>query len=556
MENKEPILSVLVLIAALCLLTAIYHFHGPQWELLSHYLNAQSLSHLSFHQQYYGNQYTMYRPEYFDTSVAPLPNFALALIIVSLGWLLNPATLIYVYLVILLLGIALVLHLLAKELKISRLVLYALVFNPIVISQMFVINSEDAMLIVFIFMALIYLYKKSPIAGLFLGLAALSKAPMIIFLPTILVLEDRKSISLAILLAVLVMAPILLFNFKLFGNPLENYSVMYTIAITNSSIQPIYFVTIASMVAFPLLFLAVAAFVFLTSEKEGKKGRGKTNAWYGKITLLLLLVVAFLLEVLIVAPWFTFDYTVLRNAAAIALFAILFLAMIVLAFASMGADGLKGRIRELRKIKIANSKLALLFLLIGLVAFIFIARHHAAADQLRYADMASIFLFLLCAMVINAWGGHAGQRIVFAVGLASLVTLVAASGIYLLLQTGYNSRIGQTAYANASSSLYNPRTASIYYNPDFNRSIFYTANRIIEDSPYGGCEVITNDWPYMLFVGMNAHDPYEGNYTLYPTAYFKQIGTANPAANLSEYSILYNSSALEVIIPANARCNP
>jgi hypothetical protein len=240
--------------------------------------------------------------------------------------------------------------------------------------------------------------------------------------------------------------------------------------------------------------------------------------------------------------------------ASIVAFPIIFLAIGAVTFLSSKRSKLRSRIKELIRIRVDYNRLTILFAIIGLAVFILIARNQNPLDQMRYGDILAIFIFVLTAIAISRWNERTNQRIASTVGLASVMILIAASAGYVYAQTPYNSQNIYTMY----SGFYNPSTASIFYNPDFGGSIFSQAKAIMANSTYRGCRVVSNDWPYLRFMGMDAQDPYSLNESAsrYPIVYFRQIGVdANLTGGLGGYSTLYNSTALEIIVPSSVVCN-
>ncbi|MGC8538070.1 MAG: hypothetical protein ACP5MZ_03780 [Candidatus Micrarchaeia archaeon] len=70
------------------------------------------------------------------------------------------------------------------------------------------------------------------------------------------------------------------------------------------------------------------------------------------------------------------------------------------------------------------------------------------------------------------------------------------------------------------------------------------------------CSFISNAWPYLRFYGIDAHNPYYYNSTMYRypiIAFYSFVGTGNSVAELN-ISKAYNYSGFEIMMPKNRAC--
>lgn len=145
----------------------------------------------------------------------------------------------------------------SSALKVDKLLSYALMLSPFFIYFSILVNGTEILSVSFLLITLGLLYKKSPLAGLFLGLAALSKYPNLIFLPLLLFSGNRKKIVTAFLLLVLVTIPWLAFNYTFYGNPLYAYLSSVSLNVTSNNPISIPIVPFLMGLVLPMLFFFV-----------------------------------------------------------------------------------------------------------------------------------------------------------------------------------------------------------------------------------------------------------------------------------------------------------
>ena len=277
--------SLLILISLVAILTT-YMTQGPSWDLISQYLNARSFSTSQF---LLGN-FHIFNPFviqhgifYIEIFRPPIESFALALIsLVSQNSIL-------VYLIVLFAIFLLSIRFLARSLEVDMLLIYGLMLNPYFIYLSFTIDSTDILSVSMIMVAIALLYKKDPLCGLFFGIAGLSKYPALIFLPLILLLENRDKVLRSFSLFLLITLPWLIFNYVYFANPLASYLSSIDLTLANSNIPTSIsaFPAIASLIM-PAVFLVVGMLHFRPAQIKKLLSSSFRSSFYAKILLLFI----------------------------------------------------------------------------------------------------------------------------------------------------------------------------------------------------------------------------------------------------------------------------
>ena len=256
-SKKFLVLSVIIL-AGLTLFT-IYYEQGPGWDLIAHYLNGRSLSQPAFYQCLLSqpcrttNQNVMF---YFEPQRAPIAGFTLALL-----YLIFNLNTIWLYIAVVFVAYLLSIWFMSKKLGINLFISLPLMLSPLVLYTSIVAGSEEILSLIFLFISLGFLARRSPLFGLFLGLATMGKYPALIFIPTLLLLYEPKKILYAAILFALVVTPWLIFNQIFLGGAF--YSYLFEFTITLSQAQNIGF-NIGSLIVileYPIIFggIAIAA---------------------------------------------------------------------------------------------------------------------------------------------------------------------------------------------------------------------------------------------------------------------------------------------------------
>ncbi len=256
LANDESGTKLIIGLAVLFLFILVlsYHFSGPAWDVIVHYLNAKSYLNNRFSQKDFFNidingweiqQNTFY--------IEPIRDAMPSAIFVPLILIFhNP---ILPYTIILYFIFVISIWFFSKALKFDKLLSYCLILSPFFIYFSLLANSAEVLSVSFLLITLGFLYKKSPISGLFLGLAALSKYPNLIFLPLLLFAGNRKKIVAAYSLFILITIPWFAFNYIYYGNPLYAYLGSVSLNVTTSG--PI------SIPVFPFLIGLFVPLVYL-----------------------------------------------------------------------------------------------------------------------------------------------------------------------------------------------------------------------------------------------------------------------------------------------------
>ena len=241
----------LVLLFVLIALIA-YHFAGPAWDLIAHYLNARSYLSSRF---LAGNFTTnrgwevQYNTFYIEPPREATPSAIFALLIPLSG---SP---ILLYIIALCLIFAVSVWFFGRHLNADSALVYSIMFGPFFIYFSLLANGTEVLSVSFLLLMLGLLYRKSPLSGIFMGLAGLSKFPNLIFLPLLLFLGDRKKIAVSYLLFAIVTIPFLVFNYAFYGNPFEAYAGSVSLNIGASGPIQVPLIPFLVGIAFPALMI-------------------------------------------------------------------------------------------------------------------------------------------------------------------------------------------------------------------------------------------------------------------------------------------------------------
>lgn len=248
-------LSLLIISVSFAALMLIYQVNGPSWDLIVHYLNAKSM----LNQQFLLRNYTVWGgltiqkgTMYMETLRAGMTNaFMAPLLLVSRSIFLPYLAILY------LLFIASIL-VAAKGLGADSPVMFALLLNPYFIYTSFVFSSEEILSLAFMLIGIGLLARRNAWAGLFIGLAGLSKYTALIFLPLVLALRKPTEIAKALAIFAIATAPWLLFNWHYFGGPLDSYTASLSVNVNAANPVAIFPYAILLAFAVPILYWAVA----------------------------------------------------------------------------------------------------------------------------------------------------------------------------------------------------------------------------------------------------------------------------------------------------------
>ncbi|VVB77150.1 Uncharacterised protein [uncultured archaeon] len=204
--------------------------------MISHYVSGISLTNPAFYSclsstscESANGQLTFWYGTYFEPYRAPMALF----IVASLYLAFHGFTLI-AYIAVIFFLYVFAMWFLAKHLEIDPLIVFALLLSPVFLYTAVMAGSEEIISLAFLLIGLAFLYRRSPLFGLFLGLSALGKYPTLGLLPMILLLVKPKKIALAALLFVAITIPWLAFNQVYFHNAFTSYEFSMLLAKYNS----------------------------------------------------------------------------------------------------------------------------------------------------------------------------------------------------------------------------------------------------------------------------------------------------------------------------------
>lgn len=273
----EMLLLVIIAVLPILIFITIIHLVGPQWDLTVRYLSGRTLvnflinhNHISAQAAFVG-EFSNNLLYYFEPYREPLstPIFAL------LSVIFHKSVLPYIILIYLVYLFAI--YELGKELKIDRLILFAVFVNSYVIYFFFVPNGGEGLSIIFVMLGLVYLLKKKPVSGLFFGLASIAKYPSIILFPLVLLLDDRKKTMQAILLELL---PVLVWggviDYLLYGVPFFSYFESIGASGIAAGPSAISLIAVLKVIGYPAIFAAMGI-IFLLINREKLKFKLKLD---------------------------------------------------------------------------------------------------------------------------------------------------------------------------------------------------------------------------------------------------------------------------------------
>ena len=383
-------LAAAIVTVAAVYLAATYAVDGPGWDLIAHYFNGRSLSDPAFYSCMLNpqcNQYNQNPGFYFESYRAPIAGFVLAFINLFVG---GTAT-IAVYIAVLLLSYVAAAIYLSRKIKVSGLLILAMLVSPYVLSFTILPGSEEMVSLIFLLLAIGLLARRSPWFGLFLGLATLGKYPTLILGPMLLLLIKPKKILYASLLFVAAVLPWLALNQLFFGSPFFSYE--QSMAISHSNAGPLY----VSLPAYSILLSYAVIFAAVG-----------LAAVYPKTMRVLKDSLKFI-----------------RNASSVRALATddrLFLYVILL-----------------------------VLVVLSLAATLYIGPYYNQFTQTRYGYLLADSAALLVAVCLNDIRKHARADLPAVVAALSLLMLLYA--LYSALYTGQQLGAYSSLYKNASAEL-------------------------------------------------------------------------------------------------------
>ena len=218
--NERKILTVIAVVSFF-IFAALEFFLLRNWDMLVRILNANYL----FHNGYY-----------FEPERALLESIIIGLFSYPFG---NYA--VYAFIAVTISIFVFSIKEFASAFKSDFYLTLLFLMSPFIIFYG-IKNGSDLFVISFIILFIVYVKKKSPLSGLFMGLAFLSKYDAILFIPIIFFMlrKNRKDITnflLAILILIAVLTPYFIYNFLEFGNFIFTFAMSFlnfTVEISNS----------------------------------------------------------------------------------------------------------------------------------------------------------------------------------------------------------------------------------------------------------------------------------------------------------------------------------
>ena len=235
---------------------------GPQWDMIARYLNGRTLlNYLEGHvspQLAFAGELSSNLVYYFEPYREPIstPIFAFLNLFFK-----NP---ILPFMVLSFIAYFVVVYKLGRELKADTLLAFAVLINPYTVYFLFMPNGGEGLAVIFASLGILYLLRKSPVSGLFFGLAFLSKYPAGVLFPLVLLLEEKEKIAKALALELLTFIGWGVVDWALYGTPFSSYFQSLSNAGTLASTYFVSPVAILEVVGYPVLLAAIAvAIIFI-----------------------------------------------------------------------------------------------------------------------------------------------------------------------------------------------------------------------------------------------------------------------------------------------------
>jgi len=292
--NKKELLSnllasksiIVLIILSLIVIILSYNILGPSWDIIVHYLNARSYLSSRFYQNFTSININGWEIQQNTFYIEPLREAMPSIIFIPLILLFhNP---IFPYIISLYVIFIISIFVFSNALKFDKILLYSVMLSPFFIYFSLLANGTELLSVSFLLMMLGSLYKKSPLSGVFLGLAALSKYPNLVFLPLLLFMENNKKTVVAYLLFILITIPWLIFNYVFYGNPIYAYtsSISFNITTSNPISIPVvpFLIGLSIPTAFLLLGLLHKKYINIKDIKDELKST-LTHNYFTKISI-------------------------------------------------------------------------------------------------------------------------------------------------------------------------------------------------------------------------------------------------------------------------------
>ncbi|MDE1871144.1 MAG: hypothetical protein KGI06_02800 [Candidatus Micrarchaeota archaeon] len=174
-------------------------------------------------------------------------------------------------------------------------------------------------------------------------------------------------------------------------------------------------------------------------------------------------------------------------------------------------------------------RVLLVFLAVGLLAWLIIAVRGSINDLPRLGYLVYGGCALLLATAIS--DVSKARRRAYAYCLAALFISMAAISITWFPYSGFRF------YGSSNAALSSSENA-------------------ISAQGLSNCNIVSNNWVYLIYLGYRAHFPYYYNYTIqhYPVVYFTALGSNNTAVNLANITRKTEYNGFFVALPRDYTC--
>jgi len=250
---RKPLDLVLVaLLVVLPIITfyVIISLGGPSWDMIARYLNGRTLLNFiasgAAQQHAFSGEYLNSLRYYFEPYREPLSTPIFAVLEALFG---SP---ILIYMIVVFLAYVAAAYVLGRDLGISTLIMLSAMISAYSIFFFFVPNGGEGLAVVFVLLGLVYLLRNNPVAGLFLGMAAIAKYPALVLLPMILLLWNRKKVLYAAILAALPVVLWGLIDYVLYGVPFYSYFASASYSNVVSAPSSINLLAVLAVVVYPV----------------------------------------------------------------------------------------------------------------------------------------------------------------------------------------------------------------------------------------------------------------------------------------------------------------
>lgn len=458
-----------VLLCAALLLILFYTYLGPEWDLLAHYTNAQSLANPSFYSCFFstGCVFTTQNSAfYFEPFRAPMSSLIIALLILmaknyALQFYIAFAFIFYLF----------ALYVAIKLMKLDPLITVSVFLSPFILYFALLANSAEILSLSFALIGISLLVRKSPLAGLFFGLASLSKYITLILLPLMLLLYKPKKVLAAIALFILPVLPWLAVNKIAFGSFVLSYTEAFSIVSSSIFTKGISAQALLVILSYTVIFsIAVLLTTLILGRKHG-----------------------------VAAMFRKARSSIIKSNAAI---------------------------------------VAVMLLVLSAASYVYIAYDRDVFTQIRFGYMLYGSLSLCMALAFSYLAKVRWNR--------ALPLVIGSISVIIILYT-----------IASTMSILSYKPALSIWNP-----VYYNAAQTLDTLGYGNCNVVSNDWIYMLHLGIHAFSPFYTNQSeyAYPIIAFYNATAATDASSISDISnsiAVYKSEDFSILLPKNYTCiNP